>query len=793
MADSSKYYTAKTGINKGTTYTSFDVYKSYNKDYLDPVESVPTATPTTTMPTAASPASTFKGTLPSGESASFLSEDIAKSYGATLGATPKAVDTSRPSPEKVSATPYTSSSFYLPETAMEGFDPSTVFNDKGEGLDYEKFIAQGGRADMSNVKKVSNLQQGLAAAKRSGIRPPQDGGMARGLVQGFSPESNTLDLAGLSMTLEGDSGYQQLLQSQKDFYDVINQRQSLTDEYKGMIKESGIEEINTELLNAKNVIEGSEDGIRTEVTKAGGFATESQVQALTQSRNKVLIKNYNNLLETKQNAMEMVNTMIGLAGKDRDFAMQAINQKMQIDKQIMDYRDKMRQNAVDQLRYVTDKMGFDGLYSQTGGDPYYVALVEKAMGLNSGGLYQLAEQAAEERYMKQQEQQLDMEYKRAQIDKFGYDREMDNERFDLDVAKHNLEVEKFNSGGDIKTSWQDVNGDGVKELVDDSTGEVLKGADIDDDFVPEDVKTKLQSSSEYKTIGGLLPAVQTIKKYQDMIQKHGSWSSNGAVKGEIQSAYGNAIVAWKSLAALGALSGQDFELAESAIPAPGFWKRNAPIEGKLKGSLENAVTQAETLTKRLQQLYPQAKSLLETQLDDVRVQSYPDKFKRGPDGKVYEITGKSSFNSAGNASASKMSFGQIFNNAQKYFGSPLWDKGLDYVVKRGTEIPSFASGMVEKAGMEKGWGNTVMVNLGNGIKARFSHLDKILVKPGQKIDSRMLIGTVGNTGNVLKSDGTKPTAKELAAGRGTHLDLTLYKDGKPMTAKEVDKYVRSLG
>ncbi len=44
-----------------------------------------------------------------------------------------------------------------------------------------------------------------------------------------------------------------------------------------------------------------------------------------------------------------------------------------------------------------------------------------------------------------------------------------------------------------------------------------------------------------------------------------------------------------------------------------------------------------------------------------------------------------------------------------------------------------------------------------------------------------LIGTMGNTGNVLKGDGTKPSEEELEEGRGTHLDYTVYdKDNKKL-------------
>lgn len=155
--------------------------------------------------------------------------------------------------------------------------------------------------------------------------------------------------------------------------------------------------------------------------------------------------------------------------------------------------------------------------------------------------------------------------------------------------------------------------------------------------VPAATVAKIQSSKENQTINGILPAIQAIKSYQDAVKRYGTNEVvSGQGSGELSGTYGNAIAAWKTLAGLGALSGADFALAENAIPAPSFFSRTSTTKGKLDSSLNNAVKQAETLTTRLSQNYPQAKNLLDAQLDDVRVIAYPDKYIKGPDGKVYE-------------------------------------------------------------------------------------------------------------------------------------------------------------
>lgn len=281
-------------------------------------------------------------------------------------------------------------SFYKPETPVEGYDPQTIFNAQGQAVSYDQFIAQGGKPDFSNVQKGSPTT------------------LAQGAI-GTSPF--------VDQQLMQDPGYQQLLADRAEFTAIQNQQQSLTETYAKMTKKLGIETLNTELMNMKNIIEGTEDDIRSEVTKAGGFATDSQVLALTGARNKQLIKNYNNLLETKQMAMETLNTMMGLAVQDRQFAMQSMMQKMQIDSQIIEYQDRMKQNAVNAYQKIIDQVGYAGLNEMTGGNPYYTSLVEKTLGLGAGGLSRLANYAPPLSF----DQELDLARFGLEQDKFAWE------------------------------------------------------------------------------------------------------------------------------------------------------------------------------------------------------------------------------------------------------------------------------------------------------------------------------------------------------------------------------------
>ena len=335
-----------------------------------------------------------------------------------------------PQAGQVATAPYQSATF----TQKDPNDP-TLYNDKGEAVDKPTYLAQGGKADFSNVQKA------YQAAVGSGIQAPSDGGEARALMgQYMPPEGANLGIA--EQQLAQDPDYQALLQTKKEFADVANQRQSLTQEYSQLAKKLGINELNTELMNMKNIIDGTEDDIRNEVTKAGGFATDSQVQAMTFARNKQLVKNYNNLLETKQMAMEQLNTMVGLAAQDRQFAMQAISQKLQIETQIMEYKDKMKQNAVAGFERIVSRMGYDGLASMTNGDPYYTSMIEKTMGLGAGGLNQLAQKDIEARQAAQAQQNFENSMKQRQLAISGGHLAIAQQQLEYDMFKDMTEDAK---------------------------------------------------------------------------------------------------------------------------------------------------------------------------------------------------------------------------------------------------------------------------------------------------------------------------------------------------------------
>ncbi|WP_339900055.1 peptidoglycan DD-metalloendopeptidase family protein [uncultured Gilvimarinus sp.] len=73
-------------------------------------------------------------------------------------------------------------------------------------------------------------------------------------------------------------------------------------------------------------------------------------------------------------------------------------------------------------------------------------------------------------------------------------------------------------------------------------------------------------------------------------------------------------------------------------------------------------------------------------------------------------------------------------------------RGTDYAADTGTPVWASGDGRVVAAGYTKPNGNYVFIQHGNNIQTKYLHLNKKLVKTGQRVKQRQVIGTVGSTG-----------------------------------------------
>jgi len=72
--------------------------------------------------------------------------------------------------------------------------------------------------------------------------------------------------------------------------------------------------------------------------------------------------------------------------------------------------------------------------------------------------------------------------------------------------------------------------------------------------------------------------------------------------------------------------------------------------------------------------------------------------------------------------------------------------GVDYAAPTGTPAQTVGDGVVEFAGVQGGYGNTVIVRHGNNHSTVYAHLSRIQVRKGQTVQKGQTVGAVGSTG-----------------------------------------------
>ena len=94
--------------------------------------------------------------------------------------------------------------------------------------------------------------------------------------------------------------------------------------------------------------------------------------------------------------------------------------------------------------------------------------------------------------------------------------------------------------------------------------------------------------------------------------------------------------------------------------------------------------------------------------------------------------------------------------------------GLDFRGQIGDAVAATASGVVNFAGVQNGYGNIVRISLKSGYEILFAHLSEIDVKNGQTVNSGDIIGKVGSTGR----------------STGPHLHYEVRKNGTPIDPEQ---------
>lgn len=90
-------------------------------------------------------------------------------------------------------------------------------------------------------------------------------------------------------------------------------------------------------------------------------------------------------------------------------------------------------------------------------------------------------------------------------------------------------------------------------------------------------------------------------------------------------------------------------------------------------------------------------------------------------------------------------------NITQYFSSR--HKGLDISNSQRPQFWAAAAGIIELSGWDGGYGRSIIINHGNGLKTRYGHASELYVTAGDRVEQGQVIGRVGNTGRAYGVTG----------------------------------------
>lgn len=333
-------------------------------DYSGGASSPTTTTPTTTSPTDtsafANPTPTPKDATATPGSASTAL--LTATAGAVTPPTPQAATTLAP-----------------------GTSITDLLNSLGSGQDIQKFGTAGDTGTAAQNQALSQKYTALFDAKKStaapNTNPREDIQNGTQAAQQADPQQNFFDQYGSMNPV-----VKQLYDMTQSIMSPQNTQQTFTQEYQTLTQGLGIPGLQTQLLNIQNVMSGTVDDIRTEVTKAGGTATESQVQALAATRNNVLMKQASALSNTLSMQEDYVGQIMQFSQADQSQVNTQVNEKTGLLETMASLQQTMNQNSLSNYQKTLTTVGGDyGAFASTIPDNMKPT-VENLMGLAPGTL-----------------------------------------------------------------------------------------------------------------------------------------------------------------------------------------------------------------------------------------------------------------------------------------------------------------------------------------------------------------------------------------------------------------------
>ena len=153
--------------------------------------------------------------------------------------------------------------------------------------------------------------------------------------------------------------------------------------------------LKTELMNNKRIMSGSEQDIRDEIQKSGGFGTNSQILALTISRNRSLIERNSQISDLMQTQQDAVNTDVSILQAENQLAQNEFSNRMSILNYQQENTKYMFSAANDMYKSLMDKDP-RGLYNSLSTDPTQAQRFTSITGIDVNTLKSLADKQEKE-------------------------------------------------------------------------------------------------------------------------------------------------------------------------------------------------------------------------------------------------------------------------------------------------------------------------------------------------------------------------------------------------------------
>jgi len=221
-----------------------------------------------------------------------------------------------------------------------------------------------------------------------------------------------------------------------------------------------------ELMDLEAIMDGTSEDIAKEVEAGNGFATTSQIAAMTVARNSTLLKKATYLQNKISIQQDLVANSTQLLSFEKEMANTQFSQRMAVVQYQQQNNERMQNAFKDSISTIQKSVGWSGLLQTYQDNPRQLGYVESLYG-GAGSVARLAEEEKRQQAIVSEEDQLNLELKRAQINATnrsnngsggGTSGKPISSATALNIADSNAAVEMLGNLGNSLTEYSNILG-----------------------------------------------------------------------------------------------------------------------------------------------------------------------------------------------------------------------------------------------------------------------------------------------------------------------------------------------